>query len=71
MPLGLALSWVLLAVVNVEAFGWRLPMFLFPLDYLRLLALSLLAATIAALWPALRLGRARPADLLRVFSLER
>ena len=71
VPLGLALSWVLLAVVNVEAFGWRLPMFLFPLDYLRLLALSLLAATIAALWPALRLGRARPADLLRVFSLER
>ena len=30
LPLGLALAWVLLAIVNVEAFGWRLPMYLFP-----------------------------------------
>lgn len=71
LPLGLALSWVLLAVVNVEAFGWRLPMFLFPADYARLFLLALVAAVIAALWPALRLARLRPADLLRVFSVER
>ena len=32
LPLGLALAWVLLAVVNVEAFGWRLPMQVFPGD---------------------------------------
>ena len=30
LPLGLALAWVLLAVVNVAAFGWRLPMQVFP-----------------------------------------
>ena len=30
LPLGLALAWVLLTVINVEAFGWRLPMYLFP-----------------------------------------
>ena len=29
VPLGLALAWVLLNVVNVEAFGWQLPMFFF------------------------------------------
>ncbi|MGR3527443.1 MAG: FtsX-like permease family protein [Paracoccaceae bacterium] len=52
LPLGLALAWALLAVVNVEAFGWRLPMYLFPLDYLRLGALALVAAALAALWPA-------------------
>jgi putative ABC transport system permease protein len=52
LPLGLALAWVLLAVVNVEAFGWRLPMYLFPLDYLAR-GLALLAAGLAALWPAL------------------
>jgi putative ABC transport system permease protein len=71
LPLGLALAWVLLAVVNVEAFGWRLPMFLFPWDWLRLLALALLAAALAALWPALRLARLPPSVLLKVFSDER
>ncbi|MCU0899067.1 MAG: FtsX-like permease family protein [Cypionkella sp.] len=71
LPLGLALAWALLAVVNVEAFGWRLPMFLFPADYLRLGALALLAAGFAALWPAWRLSRLAPTQLLGVFRHER
>ena len=71
VPLGLGLAWVLLAVVNVQAFGWRLPMYLFPLEYMRLGGLTLLAAFLAALWPAIRLART-PADaLLKVFSNER
>lgn len=71
LPLGLALAWALLAVVNVEAFGWRLPMFLFPADWLRLFLLALLAAGLAALWPAWRLARIAPAALLGVFRNER
>jgi len=71
LPLGLALAWALLAVVNVEAFGWRLPMYLFPLDYLRLTGLALLAAALAASWPAWRLSRIPPAQLLGVFRNER
>ena len=71
LPLGLALAWVLLAIVNVEAFGWRLPMYLFPMDYLRLAAFACAAAVLAALWPARRLARAQPAQLLKVFSNER
>ena len=71
LPLGLALAWTLLAVVNVEAFGWRLPMFLFPLDYARLAGFAVVAAVIAALWPARKLSRTRPTDLLKVFSNER
>ena len=71
LPLGLALAWALLAVVNVEAFGWRLPMYLFPLEYLRLTGLALLAAAIAASWPAWRLSRTPPAQLLGVFRNER
>ena len=71
LPLGLALAWALLAVVNVEAFGWRLPMYLFPLEYLRLGGLALLAAALAALWPAWRLSRMPPAQLLGVFRHER
>ena len=31
IPMGLALAWILLTIINVEAFGWQLPMYLFPL----------------------------------------
>ena len=71
IPLGLALAWVLLGMVNVEAFGWQLPMFLFPLDYLQLGAYALLAVAMAAAWPAWRLIRTPPAALLKVFAHER
>jgi putative ABC transport system permease protein len=71
LPLGLVLAWVLLAIVNVEAFGWRLPMYVFPIDWLRLGAFALLAAAIAAALPARRLARIPPADLLRAFAHER
>jgi len=71
LPLGLALAWVLLAIVNVEAFGWRLPMYLFPTEYARLMLFALAAALLAALWPAWRLSRMEPAALLRIFANER
>lgn len=71
IPLGLALAWVLLAIVNVEAFGWRLPMFLFPGDYATLGGFALIAAVIAAGWPAWRLAKTPPSDLLKVFAHER
>ena len=71
LPLGLALAWVLLAFVNVEAFGWRLPMYLFPADYARLGLWTMGAAGAAALWPALRLARIPPGHLLKVFANER
>jgi putative ABC transport system permease protein len=71
VPVGLGLAWVLLAVVNVEAFGWRLPMRVFPADALQLLAMSIVAAALAAALPAIRLWRLAPARLLQVFSQER
>jgi putative ABC transport system permease protein len=71
VPVGLGLAWVLLAVVNVEAFGWRLPMRVFPGEALRLLILALIAAGVAAAIPALRLWRMAPARMLQVFSQER
>lgn len=71
LPLGLALAWVLLAIVNVEAFGWRLPIYLFPTEYARLMLFALAAALLAALWPAWRLSRMEPAALLRIFANER
>jgi len=71
LPMGLALAWVLLAVINVEAFGWRLPLQMFPSDWARLGVLSLVAAAVAAALPVRRLARIAPTDLLKVFSNER
>jgi putative ABC transport system permease protein len=71
LPVGLALAWVLLAIVNVEAFGWRLPMHVFPGDWLRLGILAVVAAIVASALPVWRLLRVPPAELLKVFSNER
>ncbi len=71
LPVGLGLAWVLLNVINVEAFGWRLPLHIFPGDWLWLGLLSLAAATFASAWPARQLAKRPPADLIRVFTHER
>lgn len=71
IPLGLALAWVLLTIINVEAFGWQLPMYLFPTEYLQLGLYALAAAFLAACWPAVRLMRTPPSALLKVFANER
>lgn len=71
LPVGLVLAQVLLAVINVQAFGWRLPLHVFPADWLRLGLAALLAALLACALPALRLARSAPADLIRVFVHER
>ncbi|WP_116828215.1 ABC transporter permease [Pseudomonas syringae] len=70
LPLGLLLAWCLDAVINVRAFGWRLPLQVFPLQLLQLMALAMLATLLASAWPLLKLYRSRPADLLRTFANE-
>jgi putative ABC transport system permease protein len=70
LPLGLLLAWCLDAVINVQAFGWRLPLQVFPLQLLQLMALALLATLLASAWPLYRLFRTQPADLLRTFANE-
>ncbi|MBK0326632.1 FtsX-like permease family protein [Rhodobacteraceae bacterium F11138] len=70
IPLGLLLAWILLAVINVEAFGWRIPLHVFPLEWLKLGALTVLAAVVAAIIPARRLLAAPPSELLKVFTNE-
>jgi len=71
LPLGLALAWVLTGIINPRAFGWRLPLLFFPADWARLFLFALATGALAALWPALRLARAAPVDLVRRFSDER
>jgi putative ABC transport system permease protein len=71
LPLGLLVAWCLIAIVNVKAFGWRLPFHIFPLHLIELLAVAMLAALLAALLPVLKLARMQPAALVKVFANER
>jgi putative ABC transport system permease protein len=71
LPVGLAVAWCLVAVVNVAAFGWRLPLHLFPLQWGYLFGLALLTALAASLPPIVRLARTTPAHLIKVFVNER
>ncbi|WP_022722905.1 FtsX-like permease family protein [Rhodopseudomonas sp. B29] len=71
LPLGLLVAWCLIAVVNVKAFGWRLPFEVFPLELLKLLGVALLASLVAAALPILKLLRMQPAQLVKVFADER
>jgi putative ABC transport system permease protein len=71
LPLGLLVAWCLIAVVNVKAFGWRLPFHVFPLQLLQLLAVAMLASLLAALLPILKLLRMQPAKLVKIFADER
>jgi putative ABC transport system permease protein len=70
-PLGLFMTWCLVAIVNVAAFGWRLPFHMFPAQWLVVFFVALCAAFFAALVPVARLARVAPTELLKVFSDER
>jgi putative ABC transport system permease protein len=71
LPLGLLVAWCLIAIVNVKAFGWRLPFHVFPLQLLELLGVAILASLLAALLPVLKLARMQPAALIQIFANER
>ncbi len=71
LPLGLLVAWCLIAIVNVKAFGWRLPFEIFPLQLIKLLGVAMLAALAASALPMLRLARMQPQDLIRIFANER
>ena len=71
IPLGLFMTWALVAIVNVVAFGWRLPMHVFPLHWLTVFVIALITALFAGLAPVMRLARTAPVDLLKVFANER
>jgi putative ABC transport system permease protein len=71
LPLGLLVAWCLLAVVNVKAFGWRLPFHVFPTQLLWLTGVAMAAAFAASALPVIRLARMQPASLIRIFANER
>ncbi len=65
LPLGWLMAELLIDVINLRSFGWTMQKLL-PLEVLgQALALSLLAALLAGLYPAWKVARSRPADALR------
>ncbi|MEL6379552.1 MAG: FtsX-like permease family protein [Pseudomonadota bacterium] len=71
VPLGLGVAWILTNVINVAAFGWQLPLFVYPGQFLILGLVAVVTAFLAALIPALQLRRLAPARLVKVFAEER
>lgn len=70
IPLGVLLAWCLVAVVNVQAFGWRLPLQVFPGQLLQLALLGVVTSLLASVWPLWQLARRQPGELLRQFADE-
>jgi len=65
VPVGLALSWVMIHVVNKRSFGWTLRMEVGPEVLLQAIGLALVGALVAGVYPAWRMSRASPALALR------
>ncbi len=65
LPIGLLLSLVLTHVINLRSFGWSMQFAPQPSQFLEALLVALVAALLAGLYPALLLGRLKPAESLR------
>ena len=65
LPVGLALAWILVYVINVRSFGWTLRMELRPEYFLQALLVAVGAALLAGIYPALRLGNLEIATAIR------
>lgn len=57
MPLGYALAWILIYVINIRSFGWTLQMQLAPSYFWQAWAVAVIAALLAGIYPAVRMGR--------------
>lgn len=65
LPTGVMLAVVLIYIINLRSFGWTLEMQLQPQTFLQAFAVALLAALLAGLYPAWRLGQMQPATAVR------
>jgi putative ABC transport system permease protein len=65
LPLGYALAYVLVFVINKRSFGWTLQLSVSPEILLQSFALAVAAAVLAGLYPAWTMARSSPALALR------
>ncbi|MGD2145480.1 MAG: ABC transporter permease [Anaerolineae bacterium] len=65
MPAGVALAFILVYIINRRSFGWTLQMVIDVVPFLEAILVSILAALLAGIYPALRMATTVPADALR------
>jgi putative ABC transport system permease protein len=65
MPTGLVLALILIYVINRRAFGWTLLLQVEPGLFLQALGIAVVAALLAGIYPAYRMGRMLTAEALR------
>jgi putative ABC transport system permease protein len=65
MPLGYVLAWILIYVINVRSFGWTLQMQLQSGYFLQAFTVAVVAAILAGIYPAWRLGNTVIAEAVR------
>ncbi len=65
MPTGLALSYILIYIINRRSFGWTLQMRVGPAPFAMALVIAVIAALLAGVYPARKLGRLMAAEALR------
>ncbi len=65
VPVGTALAWVLIYIINGRAFGWSIALQLRPEFYTQAILVALVAALLAGIYPALQMGRVQPSQALR------
>ena len=65
MPTGFVFALILIYIINLRSFGWTLQIYLQPIYFLQALIVALIAALLAGVYPAWRVGRMQPAEALR------
>lgn len=65
LPTGFALAWILVYIINRRSFGWTLQMEVTLEPFLTALFLAIIAALIAGIYPAFRMGRMLTSEAIR------
>jgi putative ABC transport system permease protein len=65
IPLGVALSLILIYVINLRSFGWTLDFVIKPQYFAEVIIIALIAAITAGIYPAYRLGKEDVGNLIR------
>lgn len=65
LPTGYTLALILIYIINKRSFGWTLQMHLEPEPFLQAMVLSVGAALLASVYPALKISQSVPVEALR------
>lgn len=65
MPTGFALSLILVYIINRRSFGWTLQMQIDPMTFVQALAIAVVAALLAGIYPARRMSKMMAAEAIR------